>query len=164
MLKRAVSRLSIVHFQVNYADYASLFALELEKLLLNNKTTALCQANMSPKHCIKPYQRLQTTTKNKLWKTLMLTSFQKLQLQSVSIFFKFVHDSISYSPCYLHFLMFWAVCFFMFHSIWWQIQPLSNKFNDTAPLSVGKKVLHPEIWLEDQWSSSWTNFVKEVST
>lgn len=85
MLKRAVSRLSTVHFQVNYADYASLFAVELEKLLLNNKTTALCQANMSTKHCIKPYQRLQTTTKNKLWKTLMLTSFQKLQLQSVSI-------------------------------------------------------------------------------
>ena len=52
----------------------------------------------------------------------------------------------------------------MFHSIWGQIQPLSNKFNDTAPLSVEKKVLHPEIWLEDQWSSSWTNFVKEVST
>ena len=41
---------------------------------------------------------------------------------------------------------------------------LSNKFNDMAPLSVEKKVLHPEIWLEDQWSSSWTNFVKEVST
>lgn len=53
MLKRDVSRLSIVHFQVNYADYASLFAVELEKLLVNNKTTASCQANMSPKHCIK---------------------------------------------------------------------------------------------------------------
>lgn len=78
-LKRAVSRLSIVHFQVNNANYASLFAVELEELLVNNKTTASCQANITPKHYVKPYQRLQTTTKNKLWKTVMLTSFQKSQ-------------------------------------------------------------------------------------
>ena len=69
MLKRALPRLSIVHFQVNYADYASLFAVELEKLLLNNKTTASCQANMFPStvsNHIKGYKQQQKINYGKL--------------------------------------------------------------------------------------------------
>ena len=36
-----------------------------------------------------------TNNKNELWKTVRLTHFQKLQLQSVSISFKFVHQGLS---------------------------------------------------------------------
>ena len=52
-----------------------------------------------------------TNNKNELWKTVKLTSFQKPQSQSVSIFFKFVHPCPRlYLLCYLHILfMFWAV-------------------------------------------------------
>ena len=39
--------------------YGSLFAMELEKLLVNDKITALCQTNMSQSHAL--YQTLQTT-------------------------------------------------------------------------------------------------------
>ena len=35
---------SLVHF-VNDANYTSLFAMELEKLLANSKITALCQTH-----------------------------------------------------------------------------------------------------------------------
>ena len=40
-------------------DYTSLFAVELEKILVNAdlKITALCQTNMSPKHYIKYYKQ-----------------------------------------------------------------------------------------------------------
>ena len=54
---------------------------------MNDKVTALFPTNMFPKHYIKPV----TNNKNELLKTVRLTSFQKAQLQSVSIFFKFVH-------------------------------------------------------------------------
>ena len=52
-----------------------------------------------------------TNNKNGLWKTVKLTSFQKPQSQSVSIFFKFVHPCpFLYLLCYLHILcIFWAV-------------------------------------------------------
>ena len=35
------------HLDVNNANYASLFALELEKLLMNDKIAASCQTNTS---------------------------------------------------------------------------------------------------------------------
>ena len=56
---------------------------------------------------------------------LNVTIFQKPQLQSVLLFFKFVHQChLFYLMCYLYFLfMFWAVIF-MFHSILWQFQLL----------------------------------------
>ena len=41
----------------NYTNYVSLFALELDKLLVNDKIIASCQTNISPKHCIKGYRQ-----------------------------------------------------------------------------------------------------------
>ena len=66
------------------------------------------------------YQTLQTTKMN-LEKTVGLTSFQKPQLQSVSIFWKFKHPCLLfYLLCYLYLLFkFWTVSF-MFHSLWWR--------------------------------------------
>ena len=46
--------------RVNSPNYASLFAMELEKSLVNDKITALCQTNMSPVS----YETLQTTKMN----------------------------------------------------------------------------------------------------
>ena len=56
--------------------------------------------------------------KKELWKTVRLTSVKKPQLQSVSIFFKFVHPYLLlYFQCYLHLhLTFWEVIF-LFHLI-----------------------------------------------
>ena len=53
--------------------------MKFEKLLVNDKILPLCQRNVSP---YKHYN------KNELWKTVRPTSFQKAQLQSVSIFLK----------------------------------------------------------------------------
>ena len=48
-----------------------------------------------------------TNNKSELWKTVKLTSFQKPQSQSVSIFFKFVHQCpLLYLLCYLYILQF----------------------------------------------------------
>ena len=66
-----------VHF-VYYARYASLFAMKLEKIRVNDKTTAWCQTNTSPKHYIKRCKQV-TNTRNILWKTVRLKSFQKPQ-------------------------------------------------------------------------------------
>ena len=63
-----------VHF-VYCASYASLLAMKLEKLPVNDKTTAWCQTNTSPKHYIKRCKQV-TNTKNELWKTVRLTTFQ----------------------------------------------------------------------------------------
>ena len=73
-----------VHF-VYYASYASLFAMKLEKLRVNDKTTAWCQTNTSPKHYIKRCKQV-TNTRNILWKTFRQTSFQKPQSPSVWIY------------------------------------------------------------------------------
>ena len=68
-----------------------------KKLLVNDKITALRQKNMTAKHYIK-------RCKQQKWKTVYnkLTSFQKPQLQYVSVFF-FCWTSLSvrimYSPC-----------------------------------------------------------------
>jgi len=60
----------------------------VKKLLVINKITAPSPGNMPPKHYIK------RNNKNELWKTVWLTSFHKPQLESVSIFFKFVHPNL----------------------------------------------------------------------
>ena len=59
--------------------------------------------------------------KNQLWKTVWWASFPKPQLQSASIFFKFIHPCfLLYLLCHLYpLLTFWAVIF-MFPSIWWR--------------------------------------------
>ena len=46
----------LVHF-VNIANYTSLVAMELSKLLVNGQITASCQTNMSPKQHMKRYQQ-----------------------------------------------------------------------------------------------------------
>ena len=86
----------LVHF-VNNSGHTSLLAMELKKLLVNDKITASCQTNMSLKHYIKGCKQQKRTLK----KTVRLTSLQKPQLQSVSIIFKFVHPwLLLHSLCY----------------------------------------------------------------
>ena len=46
----------MVHF-VKKANYVSLFAMDLEKLLVNDKIKALRQTNMSPKDYIKYFKK-----------------------------------------------------------------------------------------------------------
>ena len=85
---------------VDNASYACQLALKLEKLPVDGlwitKSQLGVKQNMSPKHI---NISIVTNNKNELWKTVRLTSFQKPQLQSVSIFFKFVH------PCFLFYLL-----------------------------------------------------------
>lgn len=58
------------------------------------------------------------TTKMNFKHVVRLASFQKLQLQSVFIFFKFVHKCVLfYMLCYLCLL--WAVLS-VYNSIWWK--------------------------------------------
>ena len=59
-----------------------MFAVELEKLLVNDRTTTLSQTNKSPKQHVKPYQTLQTTKVN-FKKLLCLTSFQQPQYHNL---------------------------------------------------------------------------------
>ena len=70
-----------------------------------------------------------SNNKNESWKTVRLTRFQKPQLQSISIFFKFVH------PCL--FLYFWILVrfsvFFMFQSIWWQFWYMKSSASESKP-------------------------------
>ena len=48
------------------------------------------------------------------------TCFQKHQLQSVSIFFEFVHPCLLfYLLCYLYLRLMFCAVIFMFHSFWW---------------------------------------------
>ena len=51
---RAVSRTAVLLVHVVYnASYGSFFAMELEKLLVNDDIRATCKTNLSPKHYIK---------------------------------------------------------------------------------------------------------------
>ena len=62
------------------------FANKLQKILVNDKITAL-----SVNKCLASTKSNVTKNDNELWKTVRLRGFQKPQLQSISIFFKFVH-------------------------------------------------------------------------
>ena len=59
-LREAVSRLTVSFC----SSYASPFALLLEKVLVNDKITALCQTNMPTKHFIKHYKQQKWILKN----------------------------------------------------------------------------------------------------
>ena len=50
--------------RVSSPNYASLLVMELEKSLVNDKITALCQTNMSPKRHMKRYKQQKWTLKN----------------------------------------------------------------------------------------------------
>ena len=71
---------SPVHL-VNNVSYASLHAMDLEKLLANDTITALCQTKMSSKH----YCSNVTNNRNEIWKTVRQTSFQNLHLLITSL-------------------------------------------------------------------------------
>ena len=65
-----------------------------------------------------------TDKKNDLWKTVRLTSFQKPKLQSVSIFFKFVH------PCVLLYsAVLFIPFFYCFEGLFLCFTQFSNGFH-----------------------------------
>ena len=70
--------------------------------------------------------------KNKLWKTVRRKSFEKPQLQSVSIFFKFIHSCrLLYFRCYLYLLMlscyvFRCGCWAYSHSVCFLFQSVNG--------------------------------------
>ena len=92
-----------VHYGANLC-YLQMYLYAQWNLLANDKITASWQHV----HVCLPSIILNVpNNRNKLWKTVRLTSFQKPWLQSVLIFFKFVH-------LYL-LLTFWVVlCFTQF--------------------------------------------------
>ena len=93
------------------------------------------QKNTSPKHYFKHYQQQKWTLK-----AVRLTHFQKLQLPSVSISFKFVHGFLVllYLLCYLYLLLaFSAVIFFCFIQFCDRSHVLNvGKFRYTAPVII----------------------------
>ena len=55
---RAVSGTAVLLVQVVYnASYASFFAMELEKSLVNDDVRATCKTKLSPKHYMKRYKQ-----------------------------------------------------------------------------------------------------------
>ena len=77
------------------------------------------------KNCLPSIISNFTNNKSELWKlAVRLSSFQKPLLQSVSIFFKFIHSCLFlYLLGYYYLLLsFWGVIF-MFHSIWRPLPP-----------------------------------------
>ena len=127
---------------VNNAHSASLIATERNKLLANGKITASCQACMSPRHYIKRYRHLKWTLYN-CFSTVGLTSFQKPQLQSVSILFKFFHPyPLLYLLCYKLFISSFHVlsCYFSCFTQFWLQLPLFEFFV-TQPLKTLKPIV-----------------------
>ena len=106
-----------------------------KKSQANDKITASFQTNNVPQ----PLNIKLIKQKNKLWKTVRLTSFRKPQLLSVSIFFKFVHLCLPlYSLRYLNLVVIFWAAIFMFHIIWVAVDNF-DKFCDTAPLTSYSK-------------------------
>lgn len=89
-----------VHFVYN-ANYSSLIAMKIQKYLVNDKIAALYQ-----KIYLASIASNVTDNKSELWKTVRLANFQKPQLQSISIFLRFVHPCLLYYLlCYPHILL-----------------------------------------------------------
>ena len=89
-------------------------------LLANDKNLSfVSKQNMRPRHWSNV-----TNHKNDHWKTvkLTITSFQKLRLQTVLIFFKFANPYLFWICCDL-----WVVIFLL-HSIWWRFPPVYSKY------------------------------------
>ena len=112
------------------------FALKLEKLLVNDKITAL--------HCVKQICLPSiisniTNHTNEIWKTLWIISFQKAQLPSISIFCNTVHSKfLSFCICLVVYTLF--SCFeqtFLFHLNWWWLPLL--KFREISRHSSFKR-------------------------
>ena len=110
------------------------FALKLEKLLVNDKITAL--------HCVKQICLPSiisniTNHTNEIWKTFRIISFKKAQLPSSSIFCNTVHSFLIFVvPCCLYIIS----CFeqiFLFHLNWWWFPLL--KFREISRHSFFKR-------------------------
>ena len=87
--------------------------------------------------------------KNEVWKSVRLTSFQKPQLQSVSIFSKFVHPCLPlYYLCYLYVILKFRAVIFMFNPILWQFCLNFDKLRDTAPSKSSQNWLTPILKVE----------------
>ena len=96
-----------------------------------NKIAVSCQ-----KKCPLSIISNVTNNKNELWKIVRQTSFQKPQLQSVLIFYKFVHPCLLLYSCVIYTLF---LCFERLFLCFTQSGGGShsldfNKFCDTAPL------------------------------
>ena len=123
----------------NYGSiYGSLFALKLEKLLVNDKIPTSCQARMSFKHYIKPYHKMLQTTKmnlklcyaNKFLKTTISIRFNLLQVCPSVLPFVcavFIPSFIVLSGLIF---MFHSGCSSSFHRL------TLNKFRDIVPIST----------------------------
>ena len=144
-----------VQFFLN-ASYASLFVIELEKILVNDKIRAASQSNNYVTQAL--YQKLKTSK----WtlKTVRLTGLQKSQLKSVSIFFKFVHLCLLlYLHCYNLYLL------FMFWAVFLCLQWVLSLFDAGGSLGIKDEIilclLHKILWL--MFSSPWLFFIKTRS-
>ena len=121
-LREAVSRLTVLFC----SSHASPFALLLEKVLVNDKITALCQTNMPTKNFIKHYKQqkwiLKNCQANKFSKTTI--AFHFYLLDSLSTRVSLLYFALLFIP-YLNVLSFY---FYVSLSLNF------DKFSDTAPL------------------------------
>ena len=98
----------------------------------------MAKSIVSNKYVSWAYQTRNTNNRNELWKTVSLTSFQNPQLQSVTIFFKFVHLCLLlYLLCYLYLLLTFWLLFLSFTQFASGSHCLNfDKFRDTTPLDL----------------------------
>ena len=120
-----------VHF-VNKPFYTSLLAINTTWEITRFWQNRSFVSNKCPLSIISNV----TNNKNELWKIVRQTSFQKPQLQSVLIFYKFVHPCLLLYSCVIYTLF---LCFERLFLCFTQSGGGShsldfNKFCDTAPL------------------------------
>ena len=115
-LKESVPRLC--NSFVNIANYTSLSSIEIiisQEIKCKWQNQSFMSNKFVTKHYIKSYRQEERSLEN----SVRLTSFQKPQLQSVSIFFKFCPSMppFVYLLCYLYLLYCferWFLCFTQF--------------------------------------------------
>ena len=98
----------LIHYVYN-ANYASLFAVVLAKLLVNGNITGSCHTNMSPKHEIKRYKQQKWTLQkncqaNKFEKTTTAIRFNLLQFfhSWLLVFAVFFTSSLNFWSSYVY--------------------------------------------------------------
>ena len=137
---------------------------------MNDKITALYQTNMTPKHYIK-------RCKQQTWKTVKLTSFQKPQLQYVSVLF-FCWTSLSFPVSFCTCIMYLTTGFNIFFS-WFDLTGFVSQSEKWTPfptlctiiLSKSKKVSSPApasnsdwiIWREFPLAAWWSGVRPSLS-
>ena len=116
-------------------NQASLFAMEHEKLLVNNKITVSFQTKMFQKHYIKRYKQQQ--------RTLRYCKANKFSKTTIAIRFNLKSLGLSHS-CLLLYLLYYLYLFFLFERLFLcltQVCGVSHclnfdKFRDTTPSSL----------------------------